>query len=136
MKQTFGKLGHRQENSFKIGMREIGWCGMDWMYFTYNRDSWIDFCEHSIEPTGFIICGKFLELAEELVVYQEGLCCMEQMGSLSVISVNSSWCLASRGPFNTTVKASVLTVFCFTRLVITFCPEQNLGQILKYVNLA
>jgi len=50
-------------------MREIGWGGTDWMYFTENRDCWIGFCEHSNEPTGFIICGKFLELAEELVAY-------------------------------------------------------------------
>ena len=58
-------------------MREIGWGGVDSMYFTQNRDSWIRFCEHSNEPTGFVICGKFLELAEVLVVYQEGLCFME-----------------------------------------------------------
>jgi len=58
-------------------MREIGWGGADWTHFTQNRDSWIGFCEHSTEPTGFIICGKFLELAEELAVYQEGLCFVE-----------------------------------------------------------
>jgi hypothetical protein len=67
MKQTFGKIGHREENSIQIGMREIGWGDADWTYFTRNRDRWIGFCEHSNDPTGFIICGKFLELAEELV---------------------------------------------------------------------
>jgi len=58
-------------------MREIGWGGADWTHFIQNRDSWIGFCEYGIEPTDFIICGKFLELSEELVVYQEGLCFME-----------------------------------------------------------
>jgi hypothetical protein len=77
MNQTFGKLGHRQENSIHIGMRAIGWGGVDWTYFTQNRDSWIGFCEHCNEPTGFIICGRFFYLTEELVVYQDELCFME-----------------------------------------------------------
>jgi len=58
-------------------MREIGWGGVDWMFFTQNRDNWIGFCEHYNEPTGFIICGKFLDLTEEPVMCQEGLCFME-----------------------------------------------------------
>jgi hypothetical protein len=68
-------------------MREIGRGGADWTHFTQNRDSWIDFCDHSIEPTGFIICGKFLELASGLsggtVLHGVG------GGILSVISVTS-----------------------------------------------
>ena len=34
-------------------------------------------CEYGNEPSGSIKCGEFLELLQNQLASQEGLCCME-----------------------------------------------------------
>jgi hypothetical protein len=31
---------YRWENNIKMGLREIGWGGMDWIYLAQDRDQW------------------------------------------------------------------------------------------------
>jgi hypothetical protein len=35
-----GSLIRRWEDNIKMDLREIGWCGMDWINLTQSRDRW------------------------------------------------------------------------------------------------
>jgi hypothetical protein len=43
-----------------MGLREVGWEGVDWMHLAQHRDSdWL--CEYSNEPLGSIKAREFLD---------------------------------------------------------------------------
>jgi hypothetical protein len=51
----------RWEDNIKMGSREIGWGGMNWIEVPQDRDRWEDFCYHGNEPWGSIKCSELLE---------------------------------------------------------------------------
>jgi hypothetical protein len=39
-KRPLGRLRRRWEENIKMNLREIGWCGMDWIDVAQDRDQW------------------------------------------------------------------------------------------------
>jgi hypothetical protein len=39
-KRPLGRPRHRWEDNIKMGLREIGWDGMDWIDLTQDTDQW------------------------------------------------------------------------------------------------
>jgi hypothetical protein len=39
-KRSLGRPRHRWVDNIKIGLREIGWVGMDWIVLAQDRDQW------------------------------------------------------------------------------------------------
>jgi hypothetical protein len=39
-KRPLGRYRHRWENNIKMGLREIGWCVMDWIDVAQDRGQW------------------------------------------------------------------------------------------------
>jgi hypothetical protein len=39
-KRPLGRPRYRWEDNVKMGFREIGWCGMDWIDLAVGRDQW------------------------------------------------------------------------------------------------
>jgi hypothetical protein len=39
-KRPLGRPKRRCEDNIKMGIREIGWGGMDWIYLAQDRDQW------------------------------------------------------------------------------------------------
>jgi hypothetical protein len=39
-KRPLGRPGHGWVNNIKMGLREIGWHGMDWINLAQDRDQW------------------------------------------------------------------------------------------------
>jgi hypothetical protein len=37
-RDPIGKPGHIQDNSIKMNLREMDWCGMDWIHLAQNRN--------------------------------------------------------------------------------------------------
>jgi hypothetical protein len=37
-KRPLGRHKYRQEDNIRMDIREIGWCGMDWIDLTQERD--------------------------------------------------------------------------------------------------
>jgi hypothetical protein len=42
-------------DNIKVGLRDIGWGGMDWIDLAQNRDQLCS-CEHGNEPSGSMKC--------------------------------------------------------------------------------
>jgi hypothetical protein len=51
----------RWVNNIKMDLRDIGWCGMEWIDLAPNRDQQRDSCEHCNETLGSIKCWEVLE---------------------------------------------------------------------------
>jgi hypothetical protein len=56
-KRPLGSPRHRWVDNIKMGVREIGWSSMDWIYLAQDRDHWK-------------ICIKFWEILEYLHSWQ------------------------------------------------------------------
>jgi hypothetical protein len=41
-KRTLGRPRRRWEDNIRMGLREIGWEGVDWMHLVQDRDQWRD----------------------------------------------------------------------------------------------
>jgi hypothetical protein len=39
-KRPLGRPRHWWEDNIKMDLRDIGWCGMDWIDLAQNRDQW------------------------------------------------------------------------------------------------
>jgi hypothetical protein len=39
-KRPLGRQRHRLVDNIKVDLREIGWCGMDWIDLVEDRDQW------------------------------------------------------------------------------------------------
>jgi hypothetical protein len=39
-KRLLGRSRCRWENNIKMDLREMGWCGMDWIHLAQDRDQW------------------------------------------------------------------------------------------------
>jgi hypothetical protein len=44
-----------------MGLREIGWEGVDWIVFGSGQGPVEGFCEHGNEPSGSIECCEIIE---------------------------------------------------------------------------
>jgi hypothetical protein len=55
-KETTRKSKGRVGDNIKMDLREIGWCGMDWIRLAQDRDS----CEHGNEPLDSLKCREIL----------------------------------------------------------------------------
>jgi hypothetical protein len=53
-RETTMKTRHRGGNNIKVGIKETGWGGMDWIHLAKDRTSVVDSCEHSNEPLSSI----------------------------------------------------------------------------------
>jgi hypothetical protein len=42
-KRPLGRPRRRWVNNIKMNLREIGWCGMDWINLAEDRDKWMAF---------------------------------------------------------------------------------------------
>jgi hypothetical protein len=40
VKRPLGRPRRRWEDNFRMDLREIGWCGMDWIDLVQDRDQW------------------------------------------------------------------------------------------------
>jgi len=40
-KIVFGRPRRRWENNIRMGLREVGWEGVDWMHMAVERDQWL-----------------------------------------------------------------------------------------------
>jgi hypothetical protein len=38
--RLLGRLGSEWEDNIKMGLRGIGWSGMDWIYLAQDMDQW------------------------------------------------------------------------------------------------
>jgi hypothetical protein len=48
-------------------------------------------CEHGNELSGYIKCGEFLDWLSVFLASQEGLCSMELVSWLVIVSYNVTW---------------------------------------------
>jgi hypothetical protein len=39
-RRPLGRPTHRWEDNIKMGLHEVGWCGMDWIDLAQDRDRW------------------------------------------------------------------------------------------------
>jgi hypothetical protein len=39
-KRLLGRHRHRREDNITIGLRKIGWKGVEWMHLVQGRDQW------------------------------------------------------------------------------------------------
>jgi hypothetical protein len=53
-KRPLGRIRHRWENNINIDLRNIGWCGMNWIDPVQNRDPLEGSSECANEPLGSI----------------------------------------------------------------------------------
>jgi hypothetical protein len=60
-KRKMGRNKRRWDDNIKMYLKEIGWCGMDWIHLAQDRDQWRFSCEHGNEPSGSIKCWDILE---------------------------------------------------------------------------
>jgi hypothetical protein len=57
--RPLGRPRHRWEDNIKMGLREIGWSGMDWIDLARYRDQWRTLVNKV--PSGYIKRWKILE---------------------------------------------------------------------------
>jgi hypothetical protein len=39
-KRPLGRFRRRREDDMKMDLREMGWCGVDWIDMSQDRDQW------------------------------------------------------------------------------------------------
>jgi hypothetical protein len=59
-------------DNIKMGFREIGWGGMDWIDLAQDRDQWRSLCEHGNEPSGSMKCWEVLEWLHNWQLLKKG----------------------------------------------------------------
>jgi hypothetical protein len=60
-KRPLGRPRRRWVGSIKIDLREIGWCGMDWIDVAQDRGQWRALVNREMNLRFFIICWEVLE---------------------------------------------------------------------------
>ena len=74
-KRPLGRPRHRWEDNIKMNLQDVGGCGLD--RAGSGQGQVAGTCECGNESSGSIKCGEFLDIAENRLGFQEGLCCME-----------------------------------------------------------
>jgi hypothetical protein len=64
-KRLLGRPRRRWVDNIKMGLREIGWVGMDWIDLAQDRDQWR-------EPSGSIKCWEVLEYLQNWRLLKKG----------------------------------------------------------------
>jgi hypothetical protein len=59
-KRQLGKPRHRLEDNTEMGLKQIGWEGVDWIHLAHDRDYWRS-CEHGNKHSDFVKIGEFLD---------------------------------------------------------------------------
>jgi hypothetical protein len=59
----------------KLGLRELGWDGLDCFHVAQGQGPVADSCEHINEPSGSVRSMEFFGIIEWLLAFQEGFCC-------------------------------------------------------------
>jgi hypothetical protein len=52
--------GGRWVDNFKMGLRELGWGGMDWIHLAQDRNRWRALMNNN-EPTDSVKCWEVVE---------------------------------------------------------------------------
>jgi hypothetical protein len=60
-KRPLGRPRRRRIDNTKMGLREIGWDGIDWIDVAQDRDQFEGSYEHGNELSGSIKCSEVLE---------------------------------------------------------------------------
>jgi len=60
-KRPSGIPMHRQENTIRMDLREIGWEGVDWLHLAQNKDQQQAVVNMVNEPSGSIKSWEFLD---------------------------------------------------------------------------
>jgi hypothetical protein len=61
-KRPLGRLRYRWTDNIKMGLRQIGWDGMDWIDLAQDRDQWRDLVNTVMNFRVPRTAGKFLSI--------------------------------------------------------------------------